>query len=137
MIRLTSARQALALRGTIPELAVLRMVQFEGSDGQYDPERHGHIVVIEEGDDIALVPEVGPGGLLDVIDDEWRSYDALQAFDEDGRTVFEMVIALDNERTLAIIIPDAPWLDSRLRLVLDVETEGHVSAFPKGVLQPC
>ena len=137
MIRLTSAKQALSLRGTIPELAVLRMVQFEGSDGAYDPASHGYIVIIEEGDDIALVPEVGPGGLFDVIDDEWRSYDALDAFDEDGHTVFEMVISLDNERTLAVIIPDAPWLDSRLRLVLDVETEGRVSAFPKGALQQC
>ena len=34
MIRLTSAKQALSLRGKIPELAVLRMTQFEGSDCQ-------------------------------------------------------------------------------------------------------
>lgn len=134
MIRLTSACQACALRGQIPELAVLRMVQFEGEDGSYDPATHGHILVLQEGDDIALVPELGPDGLLEVIDSEWASYDYVEAFAEDGRTVFEMVIALDNDRTLAVIVPDAPWVDSRLRLVLEVETGGQVSPFPKEVL---
>ena len=123
MIRLKSAKHALCLRGVIPELAIVRMVQFEGKDGNYDPDMHGHILVLQEGDDITQIPEIGPDGLLEVIDNEWCCYEYVEAFVEDGRTVFEMVIALDNERTIAVIIPDEPWLDDRLRLVLEVETQ--------------
>ena len=71
MIRLKSAKQALGLRGIIPELAIARMVQFEGKDRHYDPDIHGHILVIQEGDDITQIPEIGPYGLLEVIDNEW------------------------------------------------------------------
>lgn len=131
MIRLKSAKQALGLRGVIPELAIVRMVQFEGKDGHYDPGIHGHILVIQEGDDITDIPEIGPDGLLEVIDNEWFCYEYVEAFVENGRTVFEMVIALDNERTIAVIIPDEPWLDDRLRLVLEVETQGHIQILPE------
>jgi hypothetical protein len=41
MIRLTSIQQALSLRGTIPELAIIRAIQFMG-DG-YIPEEDGSI----------------------------------------------------------------------------------------------
>ncbi len=51
MIRISSIQQALSLRGTIPELAVIRSIQFMG-DG-YSPEEHGHIIVIQEGDDLS------------------------------------------------------------------------------------
>lgn len=37
MIKLTSASQAKQLRGKIPELAIMRMTQLEGTDGLYDP----------------------------------------------------------------------------------------------------
>ncbi len=130
MIRLTSARQALELRGTIPELAVLRMVQFEGEDNAYDPSIHGHILVIQKGDDISKIPECGPEGLLDVIDNEWGCYEYVEAFKESGRKVYEMVIALDNDRTLAVIIPDEPWLDRRLQCVLETETGGNFATLP-------
>ena len=63
MLRLYSTEQALALRGTIPELTITRSLQFQ-SDG-YDHEEHGHIIVIQEGDDISRVTEIGPEGLLD------------------------------------------------------------------------
>ena len=58
MIRLYSPEQALALRGTIPELTITRSLQFQ-SDG-YDHEEHGHIIVIQEGDELSRVPEIGP-----------------------------------------------------------------------------
>ncbi len=134
MIRLTSARQALNLRGTIPELAVLRMVQFEGQDGRYDPQVHGYILVVQEGDDISKIPEMGPDGLFEIIDSERSSFDYVEAFDENGRTIFEIVIPLDNERTLAIIIPDGSWLDQRLRNVLASETHRRFLPGPKGEL---
>ena len=63
MLRLYSTEQALALRGTVPELTITRALQFQ-SDG-YDHEEHGHIIVIQEGDDISRVTEIGPEGLLD------------------------------------------------------------------------
>lgn len=114
MIRLTSARQARALRGKIPALAITRMEQFEGSDGRYDPERHGHIVVIEAGDDIAKLPEVADTGLLAVLDPECPGYEFLEPYEEDGRTVWEMAIALDEERTVAVIFVETERLDPRL-----------------------
>lgn len=134
MIRLTSARQALKLRGSIPELAVLRMVQFEGKDGRYNPKVHGYIMVIQERDDISKIPEIGPDGLFEIIDSERSSFDYVEAFDENGRTIFEMVIHLDNDRTLAIIIPDGSWLDQRLRSVLASETNRHFPPLPNGEL---
>jgi hypothetical protein len=125
MIRLTSAAQALALRGTIPELAVVRMLQFEGTDGFYDPEEHGHIVVLEEGDDIAAMPEVGENGLLQLIDEEWPVYEYEEAFRDAGGVVYEMVIQIDDGRTIAVIIADYPGLDAGLRAVLEKATESH------------
>jgi len=40
MIHIYSIQQALSLRGTVPELAVIRSIQFMG--GGYDPEEHGN-----------------------------------------------------------------------------------------------
>ncbi|APG24244.1 hypothetical protein [Syntrophotalea acetylenica] len=134
MIRLTSARQALNLRGTIPELAVQRMVHFEGKDGRYNPKVHGYIMVIQERDDISKIPEVGPRGLFEIIDSERGSFDYVEAFDENGRTIYEIVIPLDNDRTLALILPDGPWLDQRLRSVLESETNRRFLPLPKGEL---
>ena len=63
MIRLYSTEQALAQRGTILELTITRSLQFQ-SDG-YGHEEHGHIIVIQEGDDISRVTKIGPEGLFD------------------------------------------------------------------------
>lgn len=121
MIRLKSTRQAAELRDRIPALALTRMRQFEGEDGQYDPDIDGHIVVLEDGDDIAQLPEIGDNGLLGVIDPEWPGYEYVEVFVEDGRRMFEMVIQIDDCKTVAIIAPAEPWLDERLRLVLERE----------------
>jgi hypothetical protein len=121
MIRLTSAEQARSLAGHIPQLAVTRMEQFEGTDGRYDPAVHGHIVVLEPGDDIAALPEIGANGLIDVIDAECPGYEYIDLSIEDGRRVYEMVIAIDADQTIALIIPDHPSLDGRLRLALEAE----------------
>lgn len=119
MIRLTSARQALKLRGTIPELAVLRMVQFEGKDGIYDPRRHGFIVVFQEGDDpVRCFPEFGERGLL-TQGENWPLFDYVESFEEGNQTIFEAVTHLDDERTIAIIIPLYPNLNRQLRTLLE------------------
>ncbi len=124
MIRLTSAQQARSLHGKIPSLAITRMEQFEGCDGRYDPERHGHIVVLGAGDDIVTLSEVSDSGLLAVLDPECPGYEFLEAYEEDGRTVWEMAIAIDEERTIAVIFSETHGLDPRLTAFLDqLETE--------------
>ena len=121
MIRLYSPEQALALRGTIPELTITRSLQFQ-SDG-YDHEEHGHIIVIQEGDELSRVPEIGPEGLFD--SEGFPTYEYIEAFTEDGRTVYEVVFQIDDSRTIAVIIPDEPWLEPLLRATLEQATVNH------------
>lgn len=115
MIRLFSIEQALSLRGTIPELAVTRALQFMGNG--YSPQEHGHIVVIEEGDAISQVTEIGPDGLFD--EDGLPTYEFIEAFPENGHAVYEVVFQIDDSRTVAVIIPDLPWLAAGLRITLE------------------
>ena len=65
MIRITSIQQALSLKGIIPELAVIRAIQFMGQG--YQVEEHGHIIVMQQGDDITHIKEIGDDGIF--IDD--------------------------------------------------------------------
>lgn len=114
MIRLTSAAQALALRGTIPELAVVRMHQFEGMDGFYDPEEHGHIIVLEQGDDLTQIEEIGADGLF--IDDV-PVFEYVEVFMDGNQITFELVFQLDDTRTIAAIVDQAN-LDPDLKTAL-------------------
>ncbi len=114
MIRLTSADQARALAGQIPALVIERMVQFEGSDSAYDPELHGHIVVIGEDEDISTLSEISDSGLLAIFDPVCPGYEFLEAYQEEGKTVWEMAVALDDERTIAVFFTESPRLDRRL-----------------------
>lgn len=119
MIRLTSAAQARELRGQIPELVIRRMEQFEGNDGNYSPEKHGHLVVIGEAEDITTLPEISETGLLAILDPECPGYEFLEAFQEDGQTVWEMAVQIDDERTIAVFFVETPALDRRLAQYLD------------------
>lgn len=76
MIRIFSIDQVLTLRDIIPELAVLRSIQFMGKGDI--PEEHGHIIVIQEGDDISQATEIGPNGLHDEY--ALPTYDFVEAF---------------------------------------------------------
>ena len=107
MIKLTSIQQAISMKGTIPELANIRAIQFMG-DG-YSPDEHGHIIVIQEGDEITQIKEIGEDA------DAIFGYEFIEAFIDDGGLVFEVVFQLDDSRTVALIIPDEPWLDPILR----------------------
>ena len=121
MIRLYSTEQALALRGTIPELTITRSLQFQ-SDG-YDSAEHGHIIVIQEGDVINRIPEIGPEGLFDA--EGYPTYEYIMAFTEDGREVYEVVFQIDDSRTVSVFIPDEPWLDPLLRSTLEHAAAHH------------
>ena len=118
MIRITSTKQALSLRGTIPELAVIRSLQFMG-DG-YIPEEHGHIIVVQEGDDITQnklthIKEIRDDGLFT---DDVPNFEYVEAFLDGDQVTFELVYQLDDSRTVAVIVPDEPWLDEGLRNIL-------------------
>jgi hypothetical protein len=121
MIRIKSYADALALRGVVPEIVIERMGQFEGDDGLYSPEIHGHLVLLQEQDDISALPEVGPNGLLDVLGDDGGGYEFIDVVIENGKRVTEMVIQIDADKTIAVFIPDYPTLDERLRIVLERE----------------
>lgn len=97
MIRIYSIKQALSLRGTIPELAIIRSIQFQG-DG-YNPIDHGHIIVLEPGDDPTHIEEL-PNGLLV---DDLPVFEYVEAFLDGNQVTLEIVIQLDDARTLAII----------------------------------
>ncbi|MBE0575237.1 MAG: hypothetical protein IH613_04985 [Desulfuromonadales bacterium] len=111
MIRITSIQQALELRGTIPELAIIRSVQFMG-DG-YSPEEHGHILVIQEGDDITQIKEIG--GIFD--DDNLPAFEIIASFVDGESVVFEILFALDSDRTIAVIAEQS-CLDDDLMAIL-------------------
>ncbi len=56
MIRLTTIQQSLSLRGTNPELSIIRSIQFMGNG--YIPEEHGHIIVMQADDDFSELHEI-------------------------------------------------------------------------------
>ena len=112
MVRITSIQQALSLRGTIPELAVIRSLQFMGDD--YIPEEHGHIIVMQEGDDITQIKEIGDDGF---ITDGVPAFEYVQSYLDGDDVVYEIVMAIDNERTLAIIA-EASCIDTDLIILL-------------------
>ena len=112
MIRLTSIQQALSLKGTIPELAFIRSIQFMG-DG-YDPKEHGHIIVMQEGDDITQIEEIGADGFF--VDDV-PVFEFVESFVDGDSVVYEIVVALDNERTIELIA-EQDCLDADLLAIL-------------------
>ena len=129
MIRLTSIQQALSLRGTIPELAVIRALQFM-SDGY--SKNDGWIVVMQEGDDITQnkltqIKEIGDDGLFT---DDVPNFEYVEAFLDGDQVTFELVYQLDDSRTVAVIIPDEPWLDPSLRNILR-EAAGALLPLPQ------
>ena len=115
MIRLTSIQQALSLKGTIPELAILRSQQFQGEG--YDPDIHGVILVLDPEDDLCRIPEIGPEGLYD--EDGLPNFEFAECFvEESGTLVFEVLIVISDSKVVALIIRDDPDLDPSLRTIL-------------------
>ena len=110
MIRIYSAKQALSLRDTIPELAVIRSLQFMG-DG-YIPEEDGSIYVFERGDKI---PDIVPEGLFD---ENGQTYESIEAYWDNKQISFEIFFLISNSSVKVAIVPDEPWLDTNLRATL-------------------
>lgn len=108
MIRILSIEQALSLRGIIPELAIIRSLQFQGTG--YSPEEHGYIIVIQKDDNFSEFTEIDS---MTVDDCKY-----IEAFIENDHIVYETVFQIDNSRTIAVIIPDKPWLGEPFRKIL-------------------
>lgn len=123
MIKLTSAVQARNLADRLPRLAVERMVQFEGTDGHYDPENHGYIVVLEEGDDIGRdFPLLGEIGVFSDLGEKWLSpFEYVFFVRENGRRIFEAALPLAGDAMLVLIVPEEPWVEDCLLSALNVE----------------
>ena len=124
MIRLKSIQQALSLRGTIPVLAVIRAIQFM-SEG-YRPE-DGHITVAQEGDELTQIKEIGDDRLFT---DDVPTFEYVEVFLDGDQVTFELVYQLDDSRTVAVIVPDEPWLDPSLRNILR-EAAGALQPLPQ------
>ena len=78
MIKLTSMLQANKLKEVIPDIVIKRMKQFQGNDGLYDPDIHGHLIWLEENDDISNIPELAQNGLLTILEDQWQSFEYVE-----------------------------------------------------------
>ena len=126
MKRLKSLQDVLDHKGTIPTLAYIRGIQFCGSQG-YQADIDGWIVVMQEGDDITRIKEVGDDGLFT---DDVPDFEYVEAFLDGDQVTFELVYQLDDSRTVAVIIPDAPWLDPSLRNILR-EAAGALLPLPQ------
>lgn len=94
MIRLISYNQAFTLVKELPPLALLRMQQLEGSDGNYDPESHGYIIVLQDHDDPFAIPEIGEDPFFELVSLEEE---------RDGSKTYEATIAIDDERMIGVI----------------------------------
>lgn len=97
-----AAGVARVVRGTLQNL----IDAYAQVGDRYNPDEHGHTVLIEEGDsDDAVRRAIGGSTLLDAVLEG-------VVFD-DG--VFLTVVLFNNEAGVTIAVPDAPWLDSAVR----------------------
>lgn len=120
MIRIKSIEQAIALRGSIPEIAVIRSEQFMG-DG-YQEDIHGFIVVLQNEPNLSVIPEIGTDGLND--SDGLPAYEYIELFIEHEDLIYEIVFQIDADKTVAVIVVDGPWLDKDFRMQLSQASEG-------------
>ena len=125
MIKLTSTTQAEQYRSQVPDIVTFRMTQLQGTDGLYDPDAHGWVIIVTEQDDVENdFPEVGSAGLLSGTDD-WPIFDYVEYLPGKPVGVFEAVVHLNNEQVIAYFVPAEEWLDPRLRSTLERAAANH------------
>jgi hypothetical protein len=112
------------------------MEQFEGTDGIYDPDIFGYLIWLEPGDDLSCVTDVSPGGVYDLIDNECIGFEFVECHRQQGRDIYEMVVAIDADKTIAIFLEDGPWLDEQIQTVLKQEAMAYASSFPIPEVMP-
>ncbi|GFO57259.1 hypothetical protein GMSM_42660 [Geomonas sp. Red276] len=111
-----------ALGGRVPRLALLRAAELRAEGVR--------VLVVEEGDDVRRdFRMVGRYGLLTYLEDHFQApFGYVRASEEGGRRMFEASL-LPSGRFL-LVAPDEDWLDDRLRVTLDVESEGWTDGGP-------
>lgn len=115
MVILTGKEGDAVLQGRVPEIALRRARELAGKGVR--------VLVLEQGDDVTRdFRVVGRFGLLTYLDDHYQApFEYVRFVREGGRRVFEALLAPRGRHLL--VTPDEDWVDSRLRLVLDVEGE--------------
>ena len=106
-----SADIALVLdaQGTVIDLS-FGNEDFEKEGYSYDPEAHGFITLIEEADKGRVLTEIWDDWTL--VDIPWEGISIVDGF-------FQAVFLANNEFGIVFIIPDAPWVDGKLREVIE------------------
>ena len=89
------------------------IIDFTDEGYEYDPEAHGYIALIEKHDLERVLEEIWPEPdgwtLLDI---PWEGIMQIDGF-------FQAIFLANNEFGIVFIIPDAPWVDGKLREVIE------------------
>ncbi len=94
----------------IAELVQRLIVDFINDGNLYIPEDHGYIALVEEGDEDRVLTEIWSDWTL--LDIPWEGIMRLDNF-------FQAIFLANNEFGIVFLIPDAPWVDGRLREVIE------------------
>ncbi len=94
----------------IKNLVQRLIIDFEKEGYSYDPEAHGFITLIEEADKGRVLTEIWDDWTL--VDIPWEGISIVDGF-------FQAVFLANNEFGIVFIIPDAPWVDGKLREVIE------------------
>lgn len=90
----------------------------------YDPDTHGYVVLIEQGDTRINLPEL-KGPMADI---EWDG-----VWKQDGH--YHAVYCTNNEHAIEILIPEAEWLDADLRASLENANFGKRTSLLENCLE--
>ena len=122
MISLTGKEEEEALKGRVPEIALLRSKELR--------ENEVTVLVLERGDDVRRdFRMVGRYGLLTYLDDHYQApFEYVRYVVEDRRRIFVALLAPTGRYLL--VVPEEEWVDDRLLVVLDVEGEELLASGP-------
>ena len=95
---------------TIKELVRLLIEDYTGDGYTYDPDDDGFIILIEEGDVYRELDELWDGCTL--LNIYWEGITLRDGF-------FTAIYLANNQYGLAVVIPDAPWVNGKLRKVIE------------------
>ena len=93
----------------IEELVRDLIVAYDTPEHPYAPEDYGYIVLIEEGDTDRILSEIWDDWTL--LDIPWEGINRRNSF-------FLAIFLANNEFGLVFVIPDAPWVNGRMREVI-------------------
>lgn len=109
--------QPLALMDLAADLIRSLAAGFSEAGWEWDPDEHGHVAVLEPGDDPHDLADIGLGqegdGLLGACWEvcEWHA----------EAKAWAVTVLYDNESGVTVLVPDAPWLAPDLRAKLAAE----------------